>query len=78
MLAKEGVLWSKGVLSAPGVSAAAPASALEQALGAAACVSASGNGPISLVTRKAFHWSFIQESALSSCGLRSAVLIAPL
>ena len=54
MLAKEGVLWSKGVLSAPRVSAAASASAIKQALGAVACASASGNGLISLVTQKFF------------------------
>ena len=49
MLVKEGVLWSKGVLSAPGVSAAASAPALEQGLGAAVCPSASGNGLLSPV-----------------------------
>ena len=52
MLAKEGVLWSKGVLSAPRVSA--PACAIEQALYAAACTSASGNGLIRFVTQKFF------------------------
>ena len=54
MLAKEGVLWSKGVLSAPRVGAAACASASEQASNAAACASASGSGLISFVTQQFF------------------------
>ena len=73
MLAREGVLWSRGVLSAPRVSAAACAPE-------ARCVCCSlrfciRQQLISLVTQTSLGG--VSSTALSSCGLRSADLVAP-